>query len=275
MGLLAGAFLLVLPGFRRVGRITLIAALVGALTHAPLDLCTSYGTKVYWPFSYENATIDLFPIIDPLFTLVLLTCLVVAALRRSRRPALVAAGFLVLYTGLALHQRSAARDAQALLARSRGHEPVRARVMPLPASLLAWRSLYEVDGRMVADLVRPLPAGETRVIEGGSVPILRTSELPSPAREAERVRSVLGRFSIFADGWTATLPDDAGAIGDMRFSLDAGFRPPWALRRSADEPPVAWEPRMFAETDTSGLLEVILGTSVRLRPLETVAAGEP
>ena len=272
MGLLAGLALLVLPGFRRNRRTVLWAAVVGALTHAPLDLCTSYGTKVYWPFSLENATLDLFPIIDPLFTLVLLTCVVVSGVRRSRRPALVAVAFLALYVGTALHQRGAALDAQAALAASRGHVPVRARVMPLPASLLAWRSLYEAEGRMVSDIVRPMPFGSTQVVEGSSVPLATEDELVAGARDEGRVRDVVRRFDHFAQGWTARMPDDRDLLGDMRFSLDAGFRPPWALRlgRTEDAPAVAWEPRRFASDDADGLLAILLGTSKALEPLATV-----
>ncbi len=274
-GLLAGGLLLLLvPGFRNKRALTLWAAVIGALTHAPLDLCTSYGTKVYWPFSLDNATLDLFPIIDPVFTLVLIACVVFAGVRRSRTPALVGMVFLAVYVGTAFEQRSAAVEAQAALAASRGHRPVRARVMPLPASLLAWRSIYEVDGRMVADIIRPVPFGETRVIAGSSTPLLRPQDLrPAPA-DRERVLDVYRRFAAFADGWTALLPGDDDAIGDMRFSLDPAFRPPWALRlgRTPDAPAVAWEQRPFDGTDADGLLGVILGTSEALVPLARAAA---
>ncbi len=277
MGLLAGAVLLLLPGFRRRAGLTLGAAVLGALTHAPLDLSTSYGTKVYWPFSLENATLDLYPIIDPLLTLVLLLTLVFAARRRSRRPALVAVAFLVLYTGFALHQRSEALETQAALARSRGHVPVRARLMPLPASLLAWRSLYEVDGQVVADLIRPVPFGDTRVVAGGSAPLLREDDVLAGASDTERVRSVYRRFRTFADGWTAWLPGDRDAVGDMRFSVAAGFRPPWSLRlgRTPEEPAVSWQPRVFEHGDIQGLLSVILGTAEELTPAPELEDDAP
>lgn len=269
LGLLAGLALLVLPGFRAMRTTTLLAAVLGALTHAPLDLCTSFGTKVYWPFSLENATLDLFPIIDPVFTIVLLTCVLLAGFRRTRTPALVAVAFLALYVGAALHQRDAALDAQAVLAQSRGHTPVRARVMPAPASLFVWRSLYEVDGRIVADVIRPNPLGNTTFVEGGSMPVLREADLPRGTLDDARVRNVFGRFATFADQWTAWLPGRTDAIGDMRFSIDAGFRPPWSLTlgQTPGEPAIAWTSPSFESRDTQGLLEVILGTSEDLRPL--------
>lgn len=273
MGLLAALPLLLLPSFRRVGKRVVFAAILGALTHAPLDLCTSYGTKVWWPFSLENATLDLFPIIDPLFTLVLVACVLLAAVRRSRRPAFVAVAFLTLYTGLAFSQQAAARDAQAQLLAARGESAVRARVMPMPASLLAWRSLYEVDGRMVADTLRTSPLGRTRWSAGGRLALLREGEVAARAADAERVLDVYRRFAVFADGWTAWDPSDPRGIGDMRFNIGAAFESPWILRLGFDagEPAVAWHQRNFADGDMDGLLQVILGTASELQPLPQVA----
>ncbi len=270
MGLLAAGILFALPGFRRAWKLVIPAAIIGALTHAPLDLCTSYGTKVYWPFSMENATLDLFPIIDPLFTLFLLTCLIVAARRRSRTPAVVALVFVAVYAGTALVQRDAALDAQQKIAASRGHEPVRGRVMPMPASLLAWRSLYEVDGTMVADTVRPVPLGATRVAEGASLPIVTLEDFVADTTDPERVTSIFERFALFADGWTAYVRGDTSLVGDMRFGIDGRFSPPWAQRlgRAPDEPPIQWVQLGFGDADMSGLLAIILGTSEELRPLD-------
>lgn len=274
MGLLAALPLLLIPSFRRMQGTVVLAAIVGALTHAPLDLCTSYGTKVWWPFSLENATLDLFPIIDPVLTLVVLTSVIVAAARRSRTPAFVAVAILALYTVFAFVQRDAARDAQLRIQAARGHTPVRARVMPLPASLLAWRSLYEVDGQVVADIVRPSPVGSTQIVVGERLPLLDEDAVAARATDEARVRDVYRRFAVFADHWTAwdprALDEGRYAVGDMRFSIDAGFRPPWTLRlgRSPDEPVVAWDMREFADRDMDGLLQVILGTAPALRALD-------
>ena len=274
MGLLAALPLLLVPSFRRIPARVLLAGIVGALTHAPLDLCTSYGTKVWWPFALTNDTLDLFPIIDPLFTLVLGVCVFLAVLRRSRVPAVVGVAFLAAYTGFALMQRDAAREAQRELLAARGETAVRARVMPLPASLFAWRSLYEVDGVMVADILRPSPFGPTTMVEGDRLPLLDEEEVVPHATDEARVRDVYRRFAVFADHWTAWDPHAAAlgetAIGDMRFSLDPAFRPPWRLRlgEGRGEPAVSWDMGNFADRDMQGLLQVILGTAPALRAIE-------
>lgn len=274
MGLLAaGLVLLVVPPLRAARKAVLAAALLGALTHAPLDLCTSYGTKVGWPFTRHDFTLDLYPIIDPLFTLVLVLGVVLSAVRSRRRPAALALAFVALYTGAALAQRAEALEAQATLARLRGHVPVRARVLPLPGSLLAWRSLYEVDGQAVADLLRITPWDGVQWVEGGRLPLLAAGQeaegISAPAGRA-RVLDVARRYRTFADGWVARLPGEPTALGDLRFSLDPGWRPPWALRLASapGEPPVRWESRPLVEGDGRRLLSLLAGTDPALRPLE-------
>ncbi len=273
LGLVAAGLLLGLaPPLRGARRPLLAASIVGALTHAPLDLCTSYGTKAWWPFSRADLTWDLYPIVDPLFTLVLLLGVVWAAVRGRRRPAVLALAFVALYTGAAWSQRASALEAQATLARTRGHVPARSRVLPAPGSLLAWRSLYEVEGMAVADLLRITPWDGVQWIEGGRLPLLRAGEEADGLGEESarrRVLDVARRYRTFAAGWVARLPGEPGALGDLRFSLDPGFRPPWALvvADAPGLPPVRWQGRGMREGDAARLLGVLGGSDPGLRPL--------
>lgn len=52
-------------------------------THAPLDLCTSYGTAILWPFSSGRYSWDIISIIDPVFTGVLVLLIALCWFRRS------------------------------------------------------------------------------------------------------------------------------------------------------------------------------------------------
>ena len=273
MGLLAALPLLALRAFRQQARRTLLAAAVGALTHAPLDLCTSYGTKVYWPFSLHNATLDLFPIVDPLFSLVLLVGLVVAVRRHSRGGAVAACLFVALYTGAAMHQRSRALDAQDALLAARGEQPTRRRVIPLPGSLLAWRSLYEVEGHLVADVLRVSPLSPDRWAPGGRIPRIAEADVlihVRNPRDTKRVRDVWRRYAVFADHWTARSPDAPEHLGDMRFSLGPGFAPIWSLALSSrdGEPPIRWVPTPTEARAVGPLWDLITGQSNALQSLD-------
>jgi hypothetical protein len=146
--------------------------------------------------------------------------------------------------------------------------------MPLPGSLLAWRSLYELEDAMVADTLSITPWAGTRVRVGGSLPLLREDEAVRGSRDPERVRSVFRRFAVFADGWVARVPDEPQSIGDMRFAL-RGFRPPWALRLATapHDPPVRWAMRSFESGALGDLLAVIAGTADEFQALSDVATS--
>lgn len=68
-------------------RLTLLA-LMGFLWHIFTDLCTSWGTIVYWPFSRERVVWDILFIIDFTFTAVLLLPHLLAWVYREREGGL-------------------------------------------------------------------------------------------------------------------------------------------------------------------------------------------
>lgn len=74
------------------------------LTHPLLDVFTSYGTMLLWPFSFERFALNGIGIIDPLYTLPLVGALVVAW-RTRRRPWIgraVTTAMLIATTGYVL-----------------------------------------------------------------------------------------------------------------------------------------------------------------------------
>lgn len=54
------------------------------LTHPLIDLFTSYGTQLLWPFTTTRFAINALPIIDPVYTLVLVVCVLLGAFAKSR-----------------------------------------------------------------------------------------------------------------------------------------------------------------------------------------------
>lgn len=274
MGVLAVLPLLLFKRMREAGWLLAWAGVIGALTHGPLDLCTSYGTKILWPFSMEGWTIDLYPIVDPLFTVALIIGVAAAARRRSIWPALATWGFIGLYTIAAFLQRGAAERMQERLIERRGHVAKRARVMPMPGSLLVWRSLYEQDGQLQADMLRSTPWSRPEFVAGGSAPVLDPEDALGRVEPEQRARTadVLRRFTVFADGYVAWAPDAPDVVGDMRFSSNPAFEAIWGIRVGAPvgQDPVAWDMRGAANAGRLGeLLEAIAGTHTELRPLPT------
>jgi inner membrane protein len=255
------------PPFRQRKLAVFGAAFVGWLTHAPLDLCTSYGTMILWPFDHGWYALDIVSIIDPIFTFTLLVGLLLALRRRSPRPAWAALALALLYLGLGALQRERALEAQATLAAARGQKIEHARVIPVMGGLLLWRSLYVATGEIHADAFRLVPGLATEVAEGGKLPRFVAADLPEGVPDRAHVREVLDRYLAFADGLAARTPGEESVVGDMRYSLTPAFDPVWGLRLVSGEAAL-WVERAHVDRDLGRFLETILGQNASWHPLE-------
>jgi inner membrane protein len=219
------------------------AATLGYATHGLLDATTTWGTRLLWPLSDARIGWNLMPIIDPLFTGCVATAVLVALWRRSARPLAVGLMLCLAYIALGVVQRERAEDAQALIARSRGHDVARAEVFPGFGTNVVWRSLYESNGVLHMDRLRVPWIGTATWREGPAVDALQV-ERTRPNEHARGTRAHdLARFLHFTNGWAARAPDEPDIIGDARYSMTIeSYAPVWGIRfaSSASEPPVAW-----------------------------------
>ncbi len=132
-GMLCALFLHALFG-RRAGlsfKQSYIYCTLGYATHALLDACTTYGTMLFWPFSDMRVAWNTISIIDPLFTLPILTLVVLAGYRKRIWFGRVALLWAFAYMGLGVWQRNAAIDMGYEIAFARGHAPLRLEAKPL------------------------------------------------------------------------------------------------------------------------------------------------
>lgn len=221
------------------------ACLLAYATHGPLDAATTYGTQLLWPFSSLRVAWDWVSVIDPIFTVALLVGLLGALLARSPRPAAVGVLVALSYLGLGAVQRERALEAQFRLADSRGHRAERGEVFPTLGNNVVWRSLYRVGDTLHSDRIRVSWWGRVTWTEGSAVPWLGESALGPELLADPRVLRDFRRFAWFADGWTARAPDDAGVVGDVRYSLRTeAFDPVWGVRFTPHAPvPTRWVDR--------------------------------
>jgi inner membrane protein len=207
-----------------------VCGTIAYVSHSILDAATSYGTQLFWPFTNVRAGWDFISIIDPVFTLILLIGLCVAALRQRMLPTLLCLVFSAGYMAVGAVQLSRARNAQRDLAAARGHRVERAEVMPTLANNVIWRGLYLHHGRIYSDRIRVGWWSPPTVREGWSVPIVDWNNLSPPERARDTKRS-FERFAWFSDHWVARSPTDDTILADMRYSLSAkAFDPIWGIR---------------------------------------------
>jgi inner membrane protein len=205
-----------------------LACLAGTTTAGLLDACTSYGTQLLWPLSSTRVAWNLTPVVDPIFTLLLLV-LVGAVFITGRRAlgALAGLGIAIFLTYGAVQQSRAVEAARGLQA-SRGHQPTEVLAKPTLGNQILWRINYVHDGRLYADAVR---TGLTpQVYAGESCPLI------SPRRDFAnhtntRVYRDLERFSRLSQGYLIAHPDHPDVIGDGRYAmLPVSVKPLWGLK---------------------------------------------
>ncbi|MEM1113130.1 MAG: metal-dependent hydrolase [Pseudomonadota bacterium] len=228
--LLCAAVLHPLLGRRRQlsFRQTLLFCFLGYATHALLDTCTTYGTMLLWPFSDARFAWNTISVIDPLFTLPLLACVLYAALRQ--RPMVARLGLLwcASYMALGVYQRNEAQAMGWALAAERGHEPVRLEAKPSFANILVWKTVYETEDRYYVDAVRPSPS--QRVYPGQSVDKLDIArDLPWLDRTSQQAQDI-ERFRWFSNGYIARDPVLPNRVIDIRYSMVPNdVRPLWSI----------------------------------------------
>jgi len=190
---------------------------LGFASHGILDACTSYGTRLFWPFSDARIAFDLVSVVDPLVTIPLVVLVIYGVVRREPKLGLIGIGWCVGYLGLGLVQHERAAGAAAALAASRGHLPEAIEIKPAFGTNLLWKSFYEHDGRYYVDAVRVGLAAET--LEGESLAKLELArDFPWLEPGTAQWRDV-ERFARFAQGYLAVDQSDASRIIDLRYSL--------------------------------------------------------
>jgi len=212
---------------------------LGYATHGLLDGCTTYGTRLLWPFSDVRIAWNTISVIDPLFTLPLLACLIVAIWRKSRAWHIAGVSWMALYLCAGLLQNERAEAMSDALAQQRGHTPINLKAKPGFANIIVWKTVYEYEGRFYVDAVRPgLPV--PRVWEGSSIAKFEAGKdfawLAANSQQAKDIE----RFSHFSSGFVAIDPFQQNSIVDVRYSqLPHHIEPMWGIRlvkgRATDE----------------------------------------
>lgn len=208
---------------------------LGYLLSGFIDACTSYGTYLFWPLIDTRISWHIISIIDPIFTLVLLTTVIVGYKNlspRFSRIGIILAGFYLLFT---FFQMNRAEDSIVEMAEQRSHTIEKIIVKPTIGNSLLWRSVYLSNGRFYVDAVR---VGLTkRTYHGDSIEQFDLAET-FPGLEADSLSvEDIRRFEIFSDNYVSQYPGRPGILGDVRYSMNPiGITPLWGIEINLDDP---------------------------------------
>lgn len=202
-------------------------------THALLDVCTSYGTQLLWPFSSARLAWDCVPIIDLIYTpILLLTLLLCYVARKLWRNAPARAARVSLVIGIAGMALSTAYLAAGRIchdiATYRGMEKVgdqrieSAEAYPMIGSIFLWRVVLQTPDDWY--VLRVHLFGDTGRIEAARV--AKIKPLPPEVLQA-RSTDEYKLFDWFANGQLRPVVRGEGPITivefhDMRYGWRAG-----------------------------------------------------
>lgn len=212
-------------------------ALLGYLLSGLLDACTSYGTHLLLPFSQQRVAWHLISIIDPIFTLALLTAMVVAMRKQSFFAARLGLSFCVCYLAFGYLQLQRAESMLENIVQSRGHVVQRHIVKPTLGNVFLWRSVYIHDNTLYTDAVNVGLFSEGKHYAGKSSPLLILEKEFADLDKSSVLYRDLKRFEHFSDSYLAFHARDKNIIGDARYSiLPNGINPLWGIEIDRDNP---------------------------------------
>ncbi len=271
-GLIAALPFLWLKQYKNYRPAVAITAVIGYASHTLLDSLTNYGTQQLWPFADTRVTWDAMPIIDPIYTLILLISLLYTARTRDVNGVRWALALALFYICFGFWQHHRAQAVQAELLALRKQQATQARVLPAPGWLLMWRSLYVANGRLYADGLRIPWIGETKVLPGGSTNVVTFDDLPVALQANAEARRRFKIFRWFADGYLAPIADSPNAVGDMRITAAVeSLTPLWGLQFDEAGASQRWTPTSQGGRDYEGLLRGLVFGDERFKPLSELS----
>ena len=199
-----------------------------------IDACTSYGTYLLWPLIDARISWHIISIIDPVFTFILITAIIVGYKKLSSsfgRVGLVLAGFYLLFT---FSQMNRAENSIIELAAQRGHTIEKIIVKPTIGNSLLWRSVYLSNNIFYIDAVR---AGlSKRIYQGDSIKQFKLTEIFPELDSNSLLAEDIQRFEFFSDYYVSQYPGRPEILGDVRYSMNPiGIKALWGIEMNLDD----------------------------------------
>jgi len=210
--------LLIFPWVKKAMSFKLVylVSFLGYATHGLLDACTSYGTLLLWPFSYERITWNNISIVDPIFTIPTLIFVICALMTKRKKFSFFAIGWILFYLifGLVQYERtlSAAKD----LASSRGHSAERLTLKPSFGNLILWKSIYKHEENFYVDAIRTVQSSHWCSGESTSA-FSYKQHLPKLNRDSQQAKDI-ERFRWFSQDYLG-YQKEKKLVTDIRCSM--------------------------------------------------------
>jgi inner membrane protein len=201
-----------------------------------MDLITSYGTEILWPFLDTRYALNIVSVVDPVITIGLLFFTALAIFKSRSFSLSFAWIWLLLFLGLGWHQNSRASAAMYKLASDRGHAIERYVVKPTIGNQLLWRATYISGDSVFTDGIRTGLLSGVKHYKGESEPLVFIEEDFSSYEGTTLYKDLL-RFSRLSDEFLVRHPNHPTVIGDAAYSmLPTSLVPLWGVEADTTQP---------------------------------------
>lgn len=236
-GLLVAAFLYLFFKSKTSFKQVYIFTTLGLLTHGLLDACTSYGTRLLWPFSDFRVAWNIVSIIDPIFTTTLLIFLILYLYRKSRLLMRVGLVLSLCYLAFGFIKHEQVNSFMTKIAASRGHEIERILLNPTIGNNILWRSVYQSGDNYYVDAVY-MPAFATPILQKGVTLNVIDKETIFPQLSVDSVQKEdIKRFSYFSQDYIYLHPNHENMIADLRYgTLPYDNKSLWGIKIDVNTP---------------------------------------
>ncbi|REL38884.1 metal-dependent hydrolase [Rhodohalobacter sp. SW132] len=204
-------------------------SLAGYATHWFMDVITSYGTELFWPFVDTRFAWNLVSVVDPVFSagLILFTALAIGL--NKKWLIYVAWAWMAIILAVGWMQNNRAEGAMTQTAAERGHFIERSVVKPTIGNQVLWRTTYISGDSVFTDGVRTGYFSGITVFPGEGEPLVFIEDEFSEF-QGRTLYSDLQRFERLSEAYLIRHPDKPDVIGDARYSmLPTSLIPLWGV----------------------------------------------
>lgn len=208
--------------------------LLGYATHGLLDSCTSYGTQLLWPFSTLRVAWSNIAVLDPLFTIPVVTLIILAYIKRKKVFSNLAWLFALSYLGFGFVQKS--RVENQLIKNNKIDDKITRKIIkPTLGNNFLWRVILERGDTFEVLGVRLFLFKEAKLYNGEMVKKYKISEVKEYTDSSSVQRNDFERFKFFTEDFLFWY--GPGNLADIRYSLlPNSTKPIWYIRFIKDNP---------------------------------------
>lgn len=201
------------PHFLLIG----LASFLAYLSHIFLDVCTSYGTEIFWPFSDERVALGFLPIVDPVFTITALIGAIFAYRCRAIYSWMLPLVFLGLYITFGSVQHNRVVEALKKSVSVDQSKVKKFNAIPMVGQLYIWHGFYQKNNKIYSYIVNVPYLGAAYLTKKRVYSRYIKLELPGWVKSDKKLMAAYHTFSRFSDHYLVAISQKPLIIANARY----------------------------------------------------------